>query len=104
MLPGHGTLLKKEPSTGTDPGTEEAQTSQMLRQKLLHHVPMHVRQAEVAALIAGHELQVIHPQRVQYRRLKIVNMHRVFHDAPAPLVGCAVAELASDPATSEQQY
>ena len=73
-----------------------------LRQKRLYHVPRHVRETEVAALVAGDEAQVVESECVEYGRLNIVNVDRVFHDIPTPLVGLAVGEATAE-ATAEEE-
>src|SRR5262245_26851266 len=74
-----------------------------LRQQRTHDIPRHVGQAEVAALVAGDEPQVIQSQRVQHGRLDVVDVHRVFHHVPAPLISLAIGEAAAETAADEEQ-
>ena len=51
-----------------------------LLQNLLHHIPMHIRQPMVAALVAIRQAAVIDSQAVQHRRVQVVDMDRVLVD------------------------
>src|SRR5690606_3087677 len=49
----------------------------MLRQNVLHHLAMHIGQAEVAPLEFERQPRVIDPQQMQDRRLQVVNVDRI---------------------------
>jgi uncharacterized protein YbaA (DUF1428 family) len=55
----------------------------------LHHFSRHISQTEIAALKAIRESFVIKTEQMQNRRVKIVHVGRIFHDAPADLVRLA---------------
>jgi hypothetical protein len=58
-----------------------------LRQNLADHFPGHIRQPEIAALIAIGQTFLIHTQTMQDRRLNVVDMHGIFHHVVAVVVG-----------------
>ena len=53
-------------------------------------LPVHVGQAEVAALVAVGQPLVIEAEQVQDRRLQVVDVDRVLDDVEAEVVGRAV--------------
>src|SRR5579884_4364314 len=59
------------------------------RQQLLHDLPMHVRQAEVAALEAVGQLRVIEAQQMQEGRVQVVDVDLVLDHVEAEVVGLA---------------
>lgn len=68
----------------------EAQDNRLtLSQNTLHDVPMHIGQAEVAALKAVGQTRVIQAAQVQDRGLQIVDVDRIASDAPCDFVGLA---------------
>ena len=58
-------------------------------QQLLHHLARHVGQAEIAALEAVGQLQVVEAEQVQDRGVEVVDVDRVLDDVPADVVGLA---------------
>src|SRR6266851_4340376 len=58
-------------------------------QKLLHHVPLHVGQAELAAHVAIGQAGVVHSQAVQNGGLQVMHVDRVFGDVEAQVIGLA---------------
>jgi len=48
-----------------------------LREDLLHHPPVHVGEADVAALRPERQALVIDAERVEDRGVQIVNVHRI---------------------------
>ena len=65
-------------------------------------LPADVGQAEVAALKAVRQLQVVQAEQVQDRGVQVVDVDRVFHRRPADLVGLAVDLAALDAAAGHQ--
>ena len=47
---------------------------------------MHIREAVIAPAVAVGELRVIHPEQVQDRRVKIMNVDFVFHHRRAQFI------------------
>src|SRR5205814_2841237 len=70
-------------------------------EKLLHYVPCHVRQPEVAALEAVRQPGVIEPQEMENGGMQIVHVHRIFNDVVAELVGAADGYARLDPAARQ---
>ena len=62
------------------------------RQHVLHHLAVHVGQAEVAALEAVGQLLVVEAQQVQDRRLQVVDVDRFLGGVEAQVVGRAVGD------------
>src|SRR5262245_65516734 len=62
---------------------------------------MHVREAELAALVLECESFVIETEQVQHGRVQVVDVDRVLDRAEAELVGLAVAGPALHPAAGE---
>ena len=85
-------------------GSQSPFFNRPLRDQLLHHLAVHVGQAEVAAGVAVGELLVVEAQQVQDRGVQVVDVDLVLHGLEAELVGGAVdvAALARRrrPATS----
>src|SRR5688500_9074700 len=69
-----------------------------LPQQPLHHVPVYVGQAEVAALELVGQLLVVDAHEVQHGGVEIVDVDRVLHDVVAVVVGLPVDEPRLDPA------
>ena len=70
------------------------------RKNLLHDIPVHVRQAEVAALVFVGQAGVVDSQAAQNRRLQIVDMDGVSRDVVAEVVGFADRQAGLDAAAS----
>src|SRR6185295_17880131 len=68
------------------------------RQHLRHDFARHVGQAEVAALITVGEMFVIEAEEMKNRRVEIVDVDRLFRDAPADFVRLADDLSALHPA------
>src|SRR5262245_14420279 len=68
------------------------------RDELLAHLAEHVRQPEVAPLVAVDELRVVEAQQVEQRRVQVVHGHRVLDDVVAVIVGAPVADAGPDAA------
>ena len=67
-------------------------TDKTAKQNLLHHIAMHIRQPEVAALEAVGQPGVLQAEQVQDGRLQVVDVDRILADVEAKLVGSAVGE------------
>src|SRR6185295_9336057 len=70
-----------------------------LRDQFLHHVPMHVGQAEVAPGAAEGEFFVIETEQGQNRGMKIVHVNFVLDGLEAELIGRAVDVAAPNTAS-----
>src|SRR2546422_6900473 len=68
------------------------------RQDLPHGLPANVSQAEIAALEAISEPQVIDPQQVENRGVKVVHVNGVLRSVVAQVIGVAVRDSTLDPA------
>ena len=66
------------------------------RQHGTHHVPGHVGQAEVSAVVAVGQLGVVQANQVQDRGVQVVDAHAVGHGLEADVVGRAVGHAAAD--------
>src|SRR5207249_4992722 len=53
-----------------------------------------IRQPVISSLEAERELRVINAEQVQYRRIQIVNVHRVSRDVVTKIIRLAVADAA----------
>src|SRR5262245_25649596 len=60
------------------------------RQQLLHDVTRHVRKPEIATHVPVSQSRVIHPEAVEKRSLKVVNVDGILHYVQANFVGCTV--------------
>lgn len=69
----------------------------------LHHLPMHVRQPEVAALEAVDEAGVVDAEAVEGGGLEVVDVDRVFDDVVAVVVGFAVGDARLDAAAGHPE-
>src|ERR1051325_525493 len=69
----------------------------------LDHIPMHIRQPEVAAAESVGELRVINPEQVLDGRVEIVNLALVLHRVVAEIVRRAEDGAALDAAAGEPQ-
>jgi len=67
----------------------------------MQHIAMHIRQPEVASLVAIRQARVLQAEQVQDRRLQVVRVDGVRADVEAELVGGAVVVpgLKPPPAT-----
>ena len=81
----------------------EASKSAALGQNLVDHLPAHIRQPEVAALIPIREAFVVDAEKVQNGGVKIVDVNDIFHGVIAEVVGGAVGEARADAAAGEPQ-
>ena len=52
----------------------------------------HIRQAKLSPLMRKCQLRMIDTQQMQYRRVKIIDMHFVFYDVKAQIVGLAISQ------------
>ena len=68
------------------------------RQQAFHHVPVHVGQAEVAALELVGQPRVVDAQAVQDRGVQVVDVDGVVHDVVAEVVGLAERDAGLDAA------
>ncbi len=57
---------------------------------------MHIREAEIAALILECEPLVIEPEQVQHRRIQVMHMHGIGGDIEAKLIRAPVAHAARE--------
>ena len=55
---------------------------------------MHIRQSEIAFLVAIRQLLVIDPDQVETRGMEIVDVDRVSGDSESEIVGASVGESA----------
>ena len=62
---------------------------------------MHVRQSEIAAGVAEGQFCVIEAQQLKNGRVKIVNVHRVFHRLEPKFIRGAVDVSAAHPAACQ---
>lgn len=58
-----------------------------LRQNITDNISMHIRQTEVAAGVVKGEAFMIQTQTVQYRRLKVMYVNRIFRNMKSKIVG-----------------
>ena len=72
-----------------------------LRQDLLHHIAVHVGEAEVAAGVAVGEAFVVEAEEVEHRRVEVVDVHDVFDGAEAEFIGGTVDVAAARAAAGE---
>lgn len=75
-----------------------------LRQDLLDHVPVHVRQPAVDAVLPHRQFLVIDAQQVQHRRVDVVDERRVvaIQRLVAPLIAQAVCDAPLIPPPQSQ--
>ena len=69
-----------------------------LSQQLLHHIPCHVGQAEVATLMAVGELQMVQAQAMEQAGVQVMDVNLVLDHVQAELVGLAHHLTALDAA------
>ena len=62
-------------------------TAKPSRQHPFLNVAMHIGEAELAALVAVGEFRVVDATKVKDSCLHVVNVHGVFRDVPAELIG-----------------
>src|SRR5688500_5637099 len=72
-----------------------------LRNQLLHHLAMHVRQPEVAALEAEGEFGVVEAEEVEEGGVQVVDVDLVLGGVEAELVGLAEGEPRFDAAAGQ---
>lgn len=65
-------------------------------------MPEDIGEPEVAPLETVGETQVIDPEEMQHRRVKIVHMHGILDRGVAELVGGAMGDTSLDPASAEE--
>src|SRR5262245_7599525 len=65
-------------------------TESVLRNNLIHHPPMPVRQPERSARVVTTQASWIQPQQMQDRRVQVVHMDLVLRRLMAELVGRAI--------------
>src|SRR5262249_30961677 len=70
-------------------------------QNLPHHIAVHIRQPEVAALVAEDEAGVVDPQAVEDSGVEIVDVDGITDDVVAVIVGFAVADAGLDAAAGK---
>jgi len=58
----------------------------LLRQQLLHHMPMHIRQPKMPTLILIRQTLMINPQQMQNRGVEIVNVNTVLNHIVTVLI------------------
>jgi hypothetical protein len=75
-----------------------------LSQNLFHHVAVDVGEAEVAALVAVGEPFVVDAELVQDGGLQVVDMHWIFGDVDAVVVGLAIGHSAAHAANNQPLY
>src|SRR5437762_11374166 len=63
-----------------------------LRQQLLNHLTLHVRQAEVSPLEPEREFAMVQPQQVKDRRLHVMHVDAILDRAEAQFIRCADAD------------
>ena len=65
-------LLVKQRACDRDPGRRE-----LSGDEIVHHLAVHIRQAEIAAGVAVREFLMVEAQQVQDRRVQVVNVNRI---------------------------
>ena len=70
-------------------------------QNRLDHIPMHIGQTKIAALIAIRKSFVVIAQAVQNRGIEVVNMHWVAGDVIAVIVGLSMNNTGLDSSTGQ---
>ena len=73
----------------------------ILRQQLRDHLPMHVGQPPVDAVVAEGQPRVVDAQQVQHRGVHVVAVGRLVRRLVRPLVARAVAHAALDAAAGQ---
>ena len=69
-------------------------------QQSLHNIPLHIGQAEIAPLKAIRELRMIPAEKMEDRRLQIVDMHRIDGGLEAQLIAGAMDVAPLHPAAA----
>ena len=72
--------------------------SRALRQQILHHLPMHIRQTEAAALVEVGQAFVVNAQQPQHRGVEVVNVDATFRDVVTEIVRLAINQARLHPA------
>ena len=67
-----------------------------LCQQVLNHIPMNVRQAEIATLIAKCQFRVLDSQQMQDRRIEVVDMNGITNDVVTIVVCFTVGRSLLD--------
>src|ERR1017187_9420591 len=68
---------------------------------LVHHLPMHIREPELTALVSVGQAFVIETQALKNRGLKIVNLHLVLDNVESHFVSGAVSQAGLDAAACQ---
>ena len=63
--------------------------------------PFDTRESNIEALVFDRESFVVHSQAVEHTRIEIVDMHGIFHDVVAVVVGAAVIDSRAESATGD---
>src|SRR5690242_12296535 len=71
------------------------------RQKLADYIPMHVRQAKVAALKAVGQLGVVEAEQVEDRSVEVVHVDLVLRDVEAQVIAFADGDARLDAAARQ---
>ncbi len=58
----------------------------MLRENVLHHTPVDIREPIIAPIVAEREPLVIEPEQMQQRRVQIVHVDFILHRAVAKFI------------------
>lgn len=72
-------------------------------QHRLHYLPMHIRQSEMPPLEFERQFGVVDPKQMQHRRLKVVDVYRVFRHIHRQFVRFAIGEAWLHAATRHPQ-
>lgn len=73
-----------------------------LRQNILNHPTINIRQPEVPPRVPERQLRVVEPHDVQNGRMEIVHVARVLDDRRTPLIRRAVGRSALDAGAGQQ--
>lgn len=74
-----------------------------LRENIVYHVPVHLGQTHILAIVPVCQARVINPEEVQDRRVEVVHAHLVLDRKVAELVRCTVGIAALDASASQPQ-
>src|SRR4051812_28037307 len=103
---GWGTSSEPEPAA-SDPGWANARINPLTNlalgsgQKRLDDLTVHIRQAEVAPLVREGQPFVIEAEKVEGRRIQVVDVNGLLDDVEAELIGLPIRDARLDPAPGQ---
>ena len=71
-----------------------------LRNQILHDLPMHIRQAEAAALVEVGQAFVVNAQQAQHGGVEVVNVDAALRDVVTEIVRLAIDQAGLHTAAS----